>query len=70
MNQTKFYLKPTKNNPKALSKGEWFFTLVSGNGKVVAQSEVYQSKTSALNGITAVKAAAIDAQTIILRENK
>lgn len=60
-----FELKPCKNNEKARSDGEWYFNLIAANGKVVCTSQVYQRKQSALNGITAVKAAAIDAPTKI-----
>lgn len=47
--------------------GEYRFRLKAGNGQVIAVSEGYRTKTSALNGINSVKqnapAANIDDQT-------
>jgi len=37
------------------NKDYWWFTLVAGNGKVIAQSEMYNSKQSCLKGIASVK---------------
>lgn len=44
------------------SSGKFRFNLVSTNGQVVATSEAYNSKASALNGIKAVKSLAADAE--------
>ncbi len=49
------------------STGKFHFNLVAGNGQVIATSEAYESKASALNGIKSVQAnapsAEIDDQT-------
>jgi uncharacterized protein YegP (UPF0339 family) len=49
------------------SSGKYHFNLVAGNGQVIATSEAYESKASALNGIESVKenapGAKIDDQT-------
>ena len=60
-----FDLRPTKNNKDNKADKEWYFNLVAANGKIICTSEVYQRKQSALNGITAVKAAALNAATKI-----
>ena len=56
----KFELKKT-------SDGQYRFNLKAGNGEVIATSESYRSKESALNGIESVKSnapgAAVDDQT-------
>ncbi len=50
------------------STGKFHFNLVAGNGQVIATSEAYESKASALNGIKSVQAnapsAEIDDQTV------
>jgi len=43
------------------STGKFRFSLVSTNGQIVATSEAYNSKASAMNGIRAVKSLAEDA---------
>jgi len=49
------------------STGKFRFNLVATNGQVIATSETYESKASALNGIESVKrnapGAAVDDQT-------
>lgn len=49
------------------STGKFHFNLVAGNGQVIATSEAYESKSSALNGIKSVQtnapSAEIDDQT-------
>ena len=45
----KFELKKSKS-------GQYHFNLKAGNGQVIASSEMYQSKASALNGIESVRA--------------
>jgi uncharacterized protein YegP (UPF0339 family) len=49
------------------STGKYRFNLVATNGQVIAASEAYESKASAINGIESVKrnapAAEIDDQT-------
>jgi uncharacterized protein len=49
------------------SSGKFHFNLLAGNGQVIATSETYESKQSALNGIHSVKenasSAEVDDQT-------
>jgi uncharacterized protein len=49
------------------SSGKFHFNLVASNGQVIASSEAYETKSSALNGIESVKknapGAEIDDQT-------
>ena len=45
------------------STGKYHFNLLAGNGQVIATSESYESKRSALNGIESVKANAPGAPT-------
>ena len=45
---------------KRAKDGQFFFTLVAGNGEIVGKSEMYKAKTSALNGIESVKKNAPD----------
>ena len=49
------------------NSGKFHFNLVASNGQVIASSEAYESKSSALNGIESVKknapGAEIDDQT-------
>jgi uncharacterized protein YegP (UPF0339 family) len=56
----KFELKKT-------SSGQYRFNLKAGNGEIIATSENYTTKSSALNGIESVKknaaGAAVDDQT-------
>jgi uncharacterized protein len=42
--------------------GKFHFNLVAGNGQVIATSEAYESRESALKGIESVKANAPGAQ--------
>lgn len=42
-------------------KGEFRFVLKAGNGEVIAMSEGYAAKASALNGIESVRKNAADA---------
>ena len=44
----KFELKKSKND-------KFYFNLLAGNGQVILQSEMYESKASAQNGIESVK---------------
>ena len=37
------------------SSGKYHFNLMAGNGQVIATSETYESKQSAMNGIHSVK---------------
>ena len=37
------------------SNGKFFFNLKAGNGEIILSSEMYESKSSAENGITSVK---------------
>ena len=43
------------------STGKFSFSLVATNGQVIATSEAYESKASAVNGIESVKRNAADA---------
>ncbi len=45
------------------SSGKYHFNLLASNGQVIATSESYESKRSALNGIESVKANASGAPT-------
>ena len=50
-----------------LKKGEhggFHFSLVAGNGQVIASSQHYESKASALNGIKSVQTNAPDAAVV------
>ena len=49
----KFELKKSKND-------KFYFTLVASNGQNILQSEMYESKASAQNGIASVKKNAAD----------
>ena len=44
------------------SSGKYHFNLVASNGQVIATSETYERKQSALNGIESVKNNAPDAE--------
>ena len=44
--------------------GEYRFVLKAGNGEVIAQSEGYVAKASALNGIESVRKNAADAEIV------
>lgn len=43
------------------SSGKFHFNLVASNGEVIATSESYESKSSAMKGIESVKKNAVDA---------
>lgn len=45
-------------------KGEYRFSLKAGNGEVIAISEGYAAKASALNGIESVRKNAADATVV------
>jgi uncharacterized protein len=49
----KFELKKSKND-------KFYFSLLASNGQVILQSEMYESKASAQNGIESVKKNAAD----------
>ncbi len=46
--------------------GEFRFRLKAGNGEVIAVSEGYKQKSSALNGIESVKTSSASAATVDL----
>ncbi len=46
---------------KTAKSGQTHFNLLAGNGQVILQSEMYESKASALNGIESIKKNADDA---------
>lgn len=49
----KFELKVAKN-------GKYHFNLLAGNGQIILQSEMYESKSAAENGIASIKKNAAD----------
>jgi len=51
---SRFELKKSKND-------KFVFNLLADNGKVILTSELYDSKSSALNGIESIKKNAADA---------
>ena len=55
MGMARFVLRKTED-------GMYVFSLVAGNGHVIATSGQYQSKTAAINGIKSVKGNAPDAR--------
>jgi uncharacterized protein YegP (UPF0339 family) len=46
---------------KTAASGQIHFNLKAGNGEVIATSEMYESKSAALNGIESVRKNAADA---------
>ncbi len=54
----KFLVKKTNN-------GKWHFVLKAGNGEIIAQSEMYESKPAALHGIESIKKNAPDADVVV-----
>jgi uncharacterized protein YegP (UPF0339 family) len=60
-------VQPPVPSPSARSTGKFRFNLVATNGQVIATSEAYESKASAIKGIESVKrnapTAEIDDQT-------
>ena len=52
---------PGKFVVKKGSTGKFRFSLLSTNGQIVATSEAYNSKASAMNGVKAVRSLAADA---------
>lgn len=57
----KFVLKTAKN-------GEFFFSLIAGNGENVGKSETYKAKASAKNGIASVQKNAADMNKYVIKE--
>ena len=53
---------PGKFELKKTSSGQYRFNLKAGNGEIIATSESYKSKASALNGIESVKKNAASAK--------
>ncbi|MFC6356643.1 YegP family protein [Luethyella okanaganae] len=47
--------------------GDWRFNLKAGNGEVIASSQGYNAKASALNGIDSVRRNAADAEVVELQ---
>ena len=52
---------PGKFVVKKGTTGKFRFSLLSTNGQIVATSEAYNSKTSAMNGVKSVRSLAADA---------
>ena len=46
---------------KTDAQGKYRFNLVAANGQIIAQSQAYKEKDSALNGIESVRTHAADA---------
>jgi uncharacterized protein YegP (UPF0339 family) len=44
------------------NSGKFHFNLIASNGQVIASSENYETKSSAMNGIESVKRHALDAE--------
>ena len=49
---------------KKAANGTYHFVLKASNGQVIAQSQMYKSKATALNGIESVKSHAADAKLV------
>ena len=49
---------------KESSSGKPYFVLKAGNGQIIGQSEMYESKASMENGVESVKKNAPDAETV------
>lgn len=49
---------------KPTYSSKWYFHLRASNGKIICQSEAYNSRASCLKGIEAIKRYAADAQVI------
>ena len=47
---------------KTDAQGKFRFNLVAANGQIIAQSQAYKEKDSALGGIASVRANAADAE--------
>jgi len=47
---------------KKAANGEYHFNLKASNGQVIAQSQMYASKATAMNGIDSVRTHAADAK--------
>jgi uncharacterized protein YegP (UPF0339 family) len=47
---------------KTDAQGKYRFNLVAANGQIIAQSQAYKEKESALNGIASVRSNAADAE--------
>lgn len=47
---------------KAAANGKYHFNLKASNGQVIATSQMYKSKATALNGIESVRKHAADAK--------
>lgn len=45
---------------KAAKSGQFHFNLLAGNGQIIMQSEMYETKASALNGIASIQKNAAD----------
>ena len=54
----KFKLRQSKRNQK------WYWKLVARNGETIAVSEPYNSKQSALNGISSIRKNALFAKVV------
>jgi uncharacterized protein YegP (UPF0339 family) len=50
--------------------GKYRFRLKASNGQVVAASQAYESKASALNGIESVKNSSVDAATVEVKDDE
>jgi len=55
---------------KKASNGEYFFSLIAGNGENVGRSETYKARASADNGIESVKTNAPNPDRYEVKEGK
>lgn len=60
MRRGKFELKETE-------KKKWYFVLKASNGRVIATSEIYESRKSAENGIRSIRFTAPFAKLVVVR---
>jgi uncharacterized protein len=61
---------PGKFELKKSTNGKCFFNLLASNGQVILTSEMYESKSSALNGIASVQKNSADASRFAKLEGK
>lgn len=50
---------------QGVASKQWYFHLKASNGKIIAQSEGYNTKRSALNGIASIKKNAAKAKIVM-----
>ena len=55
---------------KKRKDGQYYFNLKAGNGEIVATSEAYKQKASALKGIESVRRNAPDAKVVDISDQE